>query len=154
MALARIENMAFPSVVKTSHELGMKTFTRVVNETGLSRYKDVASVDSPTILENDLLIRTTEKGSPRDPLTHKRTLNMSRVMSVNVVGSGVYTGSVNLTVTIPGGSVIDSTALKSMVGDLLALAVDLENAGTNAGSVLDQAISPAYALAAKLLQTE
>jgi hypothetical protein len=61
---------------------------------------------------------------------------------------------VNLTVTIPGGSVIDSTAIKSMVGDLLALAVDLENAGANGGAVLDQAISPAYALAAKLLQTE
>lgn len=124
--------MSFPDKLFLGPTSGVaKEFVRVQDLASESLYRDKAALGSPSIIENSLRIRTTEKGSLREPSTWRGTHNLNRVMSVMVEGK-VYTASVNLTVTLPGGNVVDDSAISAMLSEMQCIFTGMSSSNPTA----------------------
>lgn len=146
--------MAYSPTLKLQPTYGSaKEFVRVESQNGEVLYTDIGALGSPSITENVLRIRATRKTGPAlKPHQQRKTHNISRSMTVNVADQ-LYTGSVNLTVTTPGGNVFDAATIRSMISELQCIISDLEGANATGGSASD-VLSALYIRSVQTLEVE
>lgn len=131
--------MATSSTISLLHaDSTVKSFVRNRILDRETVYTDLSILDSPTIRLNELKFRASSKGSILDPSKMKNTHNSNRTMVVQGADGKLYTASVNLTVTFPGGNVIAGNALASMVEDLVILALDFDGANSVSSGTISE----------------
>jgi hypothetical protein len=132
------------SLIHQSADSVVKSFVRNRLMDQQSFYTDMSIIGSPTIQSNTLALRASSKGPVTSPSTQKNAYNMNRSISIMGADGKVYTASVNLTVAFPGGNVISSAALESMVEDIVILAVNFNGANSPSSGMVAEGydISP------------
>lgn len=145
--------MAFPSVLDLAKAggVGTRRFNRNRQGDRTSSYTNVYSLVDPLVIRDTIDVRASEKGSPKDPSTMQRRHNLNRVYSRMGGDNKVYTITVNLSVVLPGGNVIDGSMIEDIVHDICVLASNLESVDDAAD--MNAAVSAAYILAVQTLDT-
>lgn len=119
--------MALSSIINLVKQTGgSNKFVRNREELLKSSYVNMTTLGAIGILRDTLSFRGEEKGSPKDPSLQTRRHNINRVLSLSGADGKTYTATVNLTVVLPGGNVIDVPTIKNLVGDVVACTTVLE----------------------------
>lgn len=128
--------MALTDSIRFARAAGLKVFNRVRRFDGTSVYVNVSALDSPSIVRDELRIRTTNKPIPSKGKANEgsRTHNTNREMEVKGADGLIYKLTANLTITAPHGNVITGAAMGDMIQDLVAFASDFDGCNTAEGS--------------------
>jgi hypothetical protein len=125
-------------------------FVRRGNVGPVAEYVNVSSLGSSTIVGNLLRVRLTDKGSALVPNLQRKGYNINREMSL-VGGDGkIYTGSVNLTVNLPGGAVLDVDAIKNMVYQTISFVTDFPTMDDPSGAGTADTVSESFLIAVRI----
>jgi len=132
----------------------IKTFARKSQLNGETIYRNLGALGSPTIMLDQLKVRSSERGRLNDPSTYKGTHNLKREVSVLGTDGKVYDLVVNLTVTLPGGNVITDAAIKETLHDVIFLVTQLDrtNSASEASDGLTITVGTEYVQTVRILE--
>lgn len=142
--------MAYPdSLVITANGGLPMTFVRVGSAVaGESTFVNKDTMDISGIEEDTLKIRTRETNVKN---VKRRSHNLIRSLKIIDANGKAQTGSVSLTVVLPPGAVIPTTSVARLLGDVFAVACDLDM--DNPADVLSgPPVSESYIRTARMLE--
>jgi len=126
--------MSLPNRLSLNYAGIVRSFARISSLANVATYKNVFTVSSAVIPSDTLTVQTSSKGPASTPWLQKNAYNVNRKKSIIGSNGQVYPMSVSLTVTIPGGNVID-LPLEECLSDVLGFVLYLAEAGDpDAGS--------------------
>jgi hypothetical protein len=127
--------MAYPSplVILKAIGVGSRQFIRNRQQDRAASYVNVYTLDSLDVVRDTLDIRSSETGDSNQPSSVQRRHNVNRTYACKGLDQKVYKATVNLTVVIPGGAVIDSSMVDELLSDVLSVATNLSVIGDPGG---------------------
>jgi hypothetical protein len=131
---------------------GPQEYVRVSESPDETKYVNRTTFDSNTISSDLLYFRKSERGPANQPNAQRRTYNVKRDRTI-IGGDGKpYPFGVSLTITMPGGAVVDSGQVSSAIQEIVTLVTNLQGVNVSGGATILDTVSTNFVDSVRMLE--